>query len=186
MPGGVVILLPESFKAQVRRDFPTVPLDELDRIASNYKIERDHKPRTDADSRRDLDQLVKAAVDLRCKLLVMANEPAGAMFDAAMQAGDPSLQERSIAELTRLIGAAKCAVNEMQLPKSGRKVGAKSALVHRLAAMLSRIGITVNKRPKGAMVRLTDLILEAYGESPSDTRKVVAQALETIRRNEAD
>ena len=181
MPGGAVENPPEPIRRAVRNQVPAIDIEEFDRIASNYNIERAHRAQPPAAVRKALQSIAEKASHLCAELMMLSEEAHDALWHAAYSNGRGEIRGEAAYVLSVLSGVGRAAYNEVE-PTAGAPSGARRVMVQRLATSLKRAGLVADARPNGELVFLTRSVLDSYGERVSDVRKLVADALETTKK----
>lgn len=172
-PGGWIAPLSEAKRKEIKKQFPGVAADNVEREAGAYVLWRDaiEKSPSPGEARQTLNSLRAQVEHLRAAIEPVAHGPLGRFVRAGSFpiVGGNALNE--LGPALQRAGAALASAST-KIP-SGRARAARHRLTIALAQIVAEAGLVVDARPQGPLCRLVGIVLEAAGEQPSDVRRIV-------------
>lgn len=188
MPRGAIGRLPEPHRRRIAETVPQLPIDEIDRIGSEYRIMRDHRAEPPAEIRDALANMAQQAKELHTSLACLSEEAQNLLFEAGYGLGRPDLFNQGAAITRALSTAGLGAAGQIGPQAKGGKGLNKEwrhALVCRLAGLMQECGLETTASRKGDLCFIARSILDAYGDEVKNIDKLVAAALKRNAGGEA-
>jgi hypothetical protein len=176
MPSGVMIPLGARQRQNIAKRLPLVDLAKIERIGADYCIERDHDDEKPAKVKAALQDIAEKAGALYVALSSMKEETRAELWDACGKAGRADLWLEVEASSRLLIGVARSAHLDTEVPEHRLK-GPKRSLILSLADVLDSVGMAPDARPKGDLCFLTEEVLMSCGEDVGSQRTSVRAAM---------
>ena len=180
MPGGTIGPLREPERSSLVKEVPQLPIEEIDRISSLYRIMRDHTAEPPAKVRDTLRSVAKQAKDLNKALHNLSEESKFALLGKGYDLERLRLLDEADYITRKLSSAAGAAAKQIgPQPKGGKGQNKKWRhwLVYQIAALMESCGLQPNASSNGDLCLVIRSILDANKEEVDYVDKLVAAAL---------
>lgn len=176
MRSGSVSRLPAKTREALARILPDVPVDLIESAAIRYQLHAIRLSPPAAAVRGALQTIGEQAGLLYVSLGTLSEEARGALVDALEPVGGAVFFEQAGFITQALMGLARNAALDVEVA-AGRPGTPRHQLILSLSRLLSAHGYTADARPNGDLCFATREVLNALGESPTDVRALVRDAL---------